>query len=433
MKKNWKILIVLMVAAIFGCVLMAGCEKEPETPAQMDYKVALTDYAGNAIGSGAVAVFYQDGTQVAMQACDANGVATKTLSTGEYTVKLQFTSGDTYYYQEEGLALTADSPELKVTLYPKAAGEQVTLNIPKWSVDELGLSVVENTPTPVYYLTEGATYVEVKPGEKTYFLFYPTRGGLYELSVLEGAGCTLGYYGTPNYIRETPIYEIVDGVCNVNVENSAVTGESIDITDDNGVKTGELSNTILLVVAVESTQASNCIVCIDRVGEPTWNVSQEEWIIYETTAKLEQCVIGENVQLKDFDLSKEYDIVYSDADGYYHVGSESGPVVYVYLTQNPRFVDCFQTILENGTVRSYFFDEKGEFVKKEAYGNCLKEYFEYADQENGVYPLTDDLKYIIQSYGESQGWWNRQDKGFIVDEDGLVEASGWLFLCCYAE
>lgn len=433
MKKALKSLGVIMLAVMLGCVMMAGCEKEPEAPAQTEYRVTLADYDGNAIVTGAVAVFYQNGTQVAMQACDASGIAAKTLATGEYTVKLQFTSGDAYYYHDDDLKVTADSPELKVTLYPKTTGEQVTLNIPTWSVDALGLTTVENTPTQVYSLAEGATYVEVRPGEKTYFLFTPTRGGMYELSVLEGAGCTFGYYGMPSYIRETPVYEIVDGVCNINVENDAATGEIIDITDDNGNKTDEVQNTLSLVLAVEATAASECIVCIDRVGEPSWNVSQEVWTIYETTARLEQCVIGENVELLDFDLTKEYSIVFSDADGMYHVGSESGPVVYVYLSQNPRFVDCFQTILENGTVRAYFFDEKGEFVKKEAYGSCLREYFEYVDKETGVYPLTNDLLYIIKTYGENQGWWDRQDKGFIVDVDGLVEASGWLFMCCYAE
>lgn len=433
MKRNWKTVVVIMIVAVLGCVVMAGCEKEPEVPAQMDYRVTLADYAGNAIGSGAIAVFYQDGTQVAMQACDANGVATKNLPTGAYTVKLQFTSGDTYYYQEEGLALTADSPELKVTLYPKASGEQVTLNIPKTTVDELGLTTVEVTPTQVYSLSEGATYVDVKPGERTYFLFMPTRGGMYELSVLEGAGCTLAYYGMPNYIRDMPVYEVLDGVCNINIKNSAATGEIIDIIDENGNKTDEVQNTLQLVVAVESTESTNCVVCIDRIGDPAWDVSQEEWTIYKTTANLEQCVIPGNVELKDFDLTKKYDIVYNKEDGLYHVGTEDGPVVYVYLTEDPRFVDCFQTILEEGAVRAYFYDENGNFVKKEAYGSCLKEYFEYVDDEYGVYPLNKDLMYIIKSYGAHQGWWDRLDKGFVVDVDNLNVDSAWLFLCCYEE
>lgn len=419
MKKVMKLATVLMIAVCLCCIMMAGCNKEPEVPAELEYKVSVKDYDGNPIGTGVIAVFYKDGEQAAMQPCDANGVAAKTLANGEYTVKLQFTGGAGYYYHEDGLTLTADAPELEIELIPNASGEQVILNIPEVSYDELGLSSVTPVETLVYQLSEGATYVSVTPGEMTYFLFTPTRGGTYELSVQEGKGCTFAYYGNPNYIRDVPIQEIVDNVCTVNVENNAVTGDA--------------DNTLVLVLAVESTEASNCVVCIDRVGDPAWSVSQEEWIIYKTTAKLEQCVIAENVELKNFDLTKEYNIVFNKEDGLYHVGSESGPVVYTYLTKNPRFVDCFQTILEEGSVRAYFYDENGKFVKKEAYGTCLKEYFEYADAENGVYPLTADLMYIIQSYGEHQGWWIRGNKGFIVDVNDLVEASAWLFMCCYAE
>lgn len=419
MKKIKRLVAVVMVAACLCCAMMTGCEKTPEVPAETEYKVSLKSYNGETVSTGVIAVFYKDGEQVAMQPCDAGGVATKTLATDAYTVKLQFTGGDTYFYHEDGLKVTAEEPNLGITLFAKASGEKTTIGIPQTNVDEWGLTTVTPIETSVYNLKEGATYVEVTPGEKTYFLFTPERGGIYELSVLEGKDCTFASYGNPNYIRETPTQEIVDGVCTINVENTSVTGDP--------------DNTQVLVMAVESEAASNCIVRIERIGDPAWSVSQEEWIIYKTTAKLEQCEIAENVELKNFDLTKEYNIVFNKEDGLYHVGSETGSVVYVYLTRNPRFVDCFQTILENGSVRAYFYDDNGNFVKKEAYGTCLKEYFEYVDAQRGVYPLTGDLMYIIQSFGDRQGWWNRDSKGFIVDVNGLVEESGWLFMCCYGE
>lgn len=422
MKKITKLVsILLIVACIGGALMMAGCEKEPEAPAQTEYKVVLKDHSGAPVGTGVIAVFYKDGVQAAMQPCNADGVAAKTLDTDTYTVKLQFTGSNAYYYHEDDLKVTADSAELQITLYAKASGEQETLNIPQTTVDELGLPQVTTVETKVYQLNEGATYVEVVPGEMTYFLFTPTRGGKFEFSVLEGTNCTFSYYGNPNYIRETPTQDIVDGVTTVNIENSAVTNDE--------------DNTIVMVLAVNAAQdASNeCIVRIERVGDTDWSPDQEEWIIYKPTEELEKCQVPEGVELKDFDLTQEYDIVFSKKDCLYHVGSEDGPVVYVYLTQDPRFVDCFQTILEEGTVRAYFYDENGKFVKKEAYGSCLKEYFEYVDDAYGVYPLNQDLMYIIKSYGAHQGWWDRLDKGFIVDVDNLNVNSAWLFLCCYEE
>lgn len=315
--------------------------------------------------------------------------------------------------------MSASAPELDITLYSKTA-DQSTLYIPHREVDEYGLTFVTNEEANVYNLNEGCTYVEVKPGEMTYFLFTPARGGMYELSVVDQQDCVFGYYGSPNYISETPLQDIVDGISTVNIEETAVTGDP--------------DNTIALVMAVSSEESTGCVVCINRVGDAAWNPSQEEWIIYETTADLSDCVLPEGTELKNFDLSQTYNLVYNPDDGFYHLDSADGKLVYVYLTKNPRFVDCFQTILEEGTVRAYFYDDDGNFVKKEAYGQCLKEYFPYADAAKGVYPLTKDLEYIIQSFGTHMGWWDASSGGYIMSNyPNLNVDSAWLFMCCYAE
>ncbi len=410
-------------------IALAGCrgtaQPEPSkptapVPTDVQYRVRVQDSTGAPAPSGTVVTFFRDGEQVGMQVCDADGVAAKGLPTGEYTVKLQFTSGeDAYYYQTEDLILSAREPSLSVTIYATASGEQQELSVPQVTIDEDGWSIVTPIPTMVYALNEGCTYVQVQPNGKTYFLFTPTRSGVFEFSVRMGDGCTFAYYGSPNYIRDTPIQEIVEGVCTVSIEDAAVTGDP--------------DNTICLVLAVESAQAEDCIVSIERVSDPAWTVSQEPWIIYETTAKLSLCTLPSDTELSDFDLTRAYDVVYNEVDGTYHLGSADGPQIYVYLTKNPRFVACFQTILNEGSVRAYFYDADGNFVKKEAYGTCLKEYISCADSKYGVYPLTEDLKYIIQSYGERQGWWNQNSMTCMIDVDDLYEASAWLFMCCYAE
>lgn len=419
--KNTKtvLCLIMAVAVIFGCFAMSGCQNAPDAQldAETEYKVSLKDYSGNAIGSGAVAVFYKDGEKVAMQVCGEDGVATKKLETGDYTVELQFTGGDAYYYHNEGLTVTDSAPELEITLYPKVSGSQITLGIPHTEVDEWGLNETTTEDQDVYYLQEGCTYVDVTPEGKTYFVFVPTRGGVYEFSVIEGDDCIFGYYGYPNYIREEPVQEIKDGVCTVNLDNSAVTGDA--------------ENTTMMVLAVTSETSEHCVVRIARVGDPEWNVSQEEWIIYENTTELEKCEISEDVELVDFDLTKSYEVVYNESDGYYHLGSADGKLIYAYLTSDPRFVDCFYTILEEGTVRAYFYDDDGNFLKKEAYGPCLKEYFDYTDDDWGVYPLTKELAYIIQSFGTKNGWWDASSYGYIVNVENLNVDSAWLFMCCY--
>lgn len=407
--------------------LLAGCQDStPDTTgsSELEYRVSLKDDMGEPVASGAIVAFYQEGVQVAMQVCDENGVAAKTLPSGNYTVQPQFTTGENnYYYPENNLALTPENTSLNITLYPKANGEATDLIIPHTEIDEDGWPVTtfdpERDTKHAYHLGEGGTYVTLTPGERTYFLFVPTRGGIYEIYVESGSGCTVGYYGVPNYIRDVPAQDIVDGVTNVSVENAAVSTDS--------------DNTTRLVLGVDSEELTGCIVRIRRLGDPAWNVSQEPWTIYERTCELTQCTLAEDITLKNFDVTKEYEIVYNAKDGYYHVGSADGPVVYAYLTKSAGYVDSFQTILNEGSVRAYFYDADGNFIKKEAYGTCLKEYFPYADKQQGVYPLTQDLKYIIQSYGNYQGWWNNDSPNFLLNVDGLNAESAWLSLCCYFE
>lgn len=423
MKLGTKILAaVLSALLLWGCAAPVAPTVEPSSGGDVAYSVQVTDANGGSV-SGTVVCFYQNGAQVAMQVCDDAGVARKSLPAGTYEIRLQYTAGADSYYNREDLTVSADAPQLTVVRYARASGEQVPINIPqtRTEVDENGLSwtITDTTEQMLYQLNEGCTYVQATPGQRSYYLFMPTRGGQYALSVEDGEGCVFGYYGNPSFIRQEPAQPIVDGVTTVNIENGAV-------TDD-------VENTTVLVLGVDSEAAAGCIVRIQRLGDPAWNVSQEDWIVYETTASLSQCSLPEGTTLTNFDLTASYTVVYNEQDGFYHLDSPDGKVIYAYLTRAPRFVDSFQTILENGTVRAYFYDETGNFIKKEAYGQCLREYFPYADAQLGVYPLTKDLKYIIESFGDHQGWWNPNSSGFLLNMENLNAESAWLFMCCYVE
>ncbi|MGN1154813.1 MAG: hypothetical protein ACI4TK_01410, partial [Agathobacter sp.] len=107
--KNMKKMIALFLACMLcGTMLLGACGNDTTTEAKKKaYKVTVKDALGNPYTSGVVVLFYQGDTQAAMQVCNENGEAVKTLETGDYTVKLQFT-GDAsgYYYDEEGLTLS---------------------------------------------------------------------------------------------------------------------------------------------------------------------------------------------------------------------------------------------------------------------------------------------------------------------------------------
>jgi len=81
----------------------------------------------------------------------------------------------------------------------------------------------------------------------------------------------------------------------------------------------------------------------------------------------------------------------------------------------------------------------GEFIKKESYSECLLKYIENVDEESGMYPLTEDLKYIIQSRGDHSGWWSDDDALYLFKNENGEKVPGinadiaWLFMCCYIE
>ena len=69
----------------------------------------------------------------------------------------------------------------------------------------------------------------------------------------------------------------------------------------------------------------------------------------------------------------------------------------------------------------------------------MLEYIEYVDENVGVYPLTEDLKYIIQQRGDYAGWWNIDGQGYIFkdmngnNDSSINEDIAWLLMCCYIE
>ena len=68
-------------------------------------------------------------------------------------------------------------------------------------------------------------------------------------------------------------------------------------------------------------------------------------------------------------------------------------------------------------------------IKKEDYTEILTKYFDNMDETYSVYPLNEDLVYIITN--ACSGWWTSSDPNYIFD--GCNPELGWLFACCYIE
>lgn len=419
--KCFKKLTGLLALLLCFATVLAACggsgKTEDTTPAteasnEATYQVTVADAIGNPYTSGVVVMFLKDGQQFAMQAVDANGVATKTMEKGEYTVELVFTGDESaYYYEKEELKLTADNTQITVTLANAISGEASTLT-------------TGDKDYQVYHVSTGCTYVTLTPGERNYFLYVPTEAGTYEFSVSDN-NAALGYYGAPHFVQEVSAVDVVDNKFTLSIRADSISAEG---------------STSVYVIGIDPGDVTECMLTINRTGDPEWSISDEPYIIYEPTAQLEAYTLPAGSNLGEFDLtaaSDAYNLVFNEADGFYHLDSADGPLVLVRLGKNSAYLDCYKTIVEHTGVKCYFFDENGEFLKKEDYTECVMKYLEYMDADNGVYPLTEDLKYIIQNHGNHSEWWDTEGSNYLfVDQNGnrvpgINSEIAWLFMCCY--
>lgn len=409
----------LCVLLLTMTLIMGACggEQAPaEAPANgsdAEYIVRVVDGSGNPYTSGIIVQFMQNGEKVALQTIDANGVAAKTMARGDYTVELMFTgNAEDYFYEKEGLTLSASQTELEVVLAQTVTSQAETLHVDGASYD-------------AYHVTVGSTHVKLTAGERNYFLFVPEVAGTYEFSVSDPTA-QLGYYGTPFFVQNTSAKEPVDGKITESIKASMI-------------GTGNTGTTVM-VLGIDAGESDSCVLTIERTGEPQWDPSDEPWQIYQPTVEVKPYTLPAGKNLMKFDITAAtdtYKLVLNEQDGFYHLDSAEGPLVLMYLGEDVQYLDCFKTILEHSGVQRYFFDENNEFLRKESYNDCLMTYISCMDEDKGVYPLTEDLKYIVQMEGEDSGWFDPNGMMYLfMDEngnyvDGINNEISWLFMCCY--
>jgi len=411
--KNIKRLISILLICVLALSFftLTACGK-----GEKDYTVNLKDALGNPYSSGIVVKFMQGGKQVAMQSCDEQGAAVKSLVNGKYDVVLSFADEDVEYYYDKDIKLSPRKNNVDVILAYKVKGEPEKLYAGTKELD-------------VYNVKDGCTYVELTEGSRNYFLFSPTKEGNYEFSIPEGKGATIGYYGAPHFVQENSAAEVKDNKFTINVKSSMIG------TNGTGTST--------FVIGIDAgKKTKNCVLGIERIGDAVKTIEDEPWTIYQKTVELQDYTLPANAEIKEFDLTAStdtYKVVLNDDDGYYHLGEKNGPLVLVRLAEDNEYIACFKTMLDRSGVNKYFFDKDDNFIKKESYSECLLEYIEYVDENEGVYPLTDDLKYIIQQRGEYVGWWDIESQSYMFKDaagNNMTDINAeiaWLFMCCYVE
>ena len=396
---------LLLALVMLLSLSLAACQTNTEAGGNATYSVKVTDAQGTPYTSGVIVKFMKDGAQVAMQAVDANGVASKEMEKGNYTVELVFTSNNAGYYDPAAAVLSATKTSIELQLTNRVGDETTALT-------------VGDQEYAAYPVVAGATYVPVKAGVRNYFLFTPEVEGTYEFSVSDSA-LSLGYYGAPHFVQSNSAIDVVNNTLTISIGQSSLGGA-------------------VYVIGIDGTDAdTNCILNILRTGAPKHDISDEPWTEYKTTAVLKPCTVtipaGKSLLYVDItSTTAKHQFVFNKADGYYHLDTENGPIIYVHLAKGAPYVALQSVIQGDGAmggapIRKYFYDDQGKFVKKEDYTNILAGYFENMDPDLGVYPLTDDLIYIIQN--GCGNWWDISSPDFIFE--GCNPELAWMFACCW--
>lgn len=415
---------ICLVALLLLPVLLAACGGGST---EADYKVTVVDASGKPCTTGYAVRFLQNGQQVAMQLPNDKGEAVKTLTKGDYTVELQFTDVEvSYHYDREAMTLSAEKTELVVEL--------------AYALPEKAQPLyVDGDETKAYHVSLGCTYLQLNDSGRSYYLFAPNEAGLYEFALL-GNQAAIGYYGAPHFVQQHSAAEVVDNKFTISVRADSLGAGGF-----------------MLVIGVDAGQG-DATLSITRLGDPEWTVADAPWVIYQPKSTITEFSLPENTNLVDFDLTAAtdtYTLVYNETDSFYHLGTADGPLVLVRLGKDAKtkYIDPLGKQIETSSVVKYFYDEDGEFVKKESYTECLWQYcdgldtnqngtveeYYYLDKGTDTYPLTEDLKYIIQQRAEYAGWIDPESEMYLFKtSDGMTIPNinheiAWLFMCCYAE
>ena len=189
-------------------------------------------------------------------------------------------------------------------------------------------------------------------------------------------------------------------------------------------------------IAVSVTGGEGTIIIVTREGDANETIYRE----YEGAKEPNKFTLTEDgSKLTYVDVTAGgFDIVLG-SDGYYHKGSANGPIVYVNLGANAPYLSL-QTMIQGsgaagGTPLVSYTKENNSTVRID-YTNFMLAHFDNMDEQYGVYPLTEDLKHVLQTAGEHYGWWdasNSNNAYLFTGVEGVNTQIAWMFACCYVE
>lgn len=415
MKRLFRLLLccvsALLILFAASCTTDNGQQNPPPADdGKVEYTLRIVDGSGNPITDGLVTA-YSGEDNVGMKRIGDTGTVVFTLAPGTYTLGFDNVPED-LAYDPAAAVFTETVRELEVVFYNKAAPAQTIFATP--FADE------EGREYETLGVTAGVYFVDLIPGEMNYFVFTPSRDGNYRVSVKASSAVDVGSYGIPMFVLQNKNIEMDGDTFLMKIRPSY-------IGDDN-------NETTQFVIGIHG-DADSCVLSILRESDYVKTPDDEIWLDVSPTVKLESFSIPyDNYSITDLDItSSDLKIVYNESDGYYHHMTADGPVVLMRVGSASKYLAALTDICDVTRFGAYIYDENGNFNRKESYNALVSAYAAVSDEKSGLYPLTDDLIYVIKQVGEYNKWWDFSGERHIFGESAptVVVSNAYLFAACY--
>jgi len=370
------------------------------------YTVSVVDADGKA-ETKIIVYLYEGDSQVKFAPLTAGKATFSTITSGEYRIVLKdMTNKRSFVYDET--VVNEENRNVTITVYNKLLTPTENIYFLSADIDDaIGFAVGEGTYS-----------VDVKGA--SYFVVRTSKAGMYTITATASEDIVVVNYGNPQIATR-----IDEGTNELVIEVPPIIDEVTPF-----------------VIAFESSKNTNAIVKIERTADLN-NPAYLPWTeVQAQSAPSSVYDLPENTELVDIDVFSSDFAVTLGNDGYYYTAD--GKLVLVKIGAEAPYLGVSLAWLVPGLLESseavetfgfYYYDDDGNFLRKENYGPVIKAYYEKCDPELGVVPLTEELVDIIKIIGNARGWWDYDsDTGFYLFGEELVnEDIAWLFACCVAK
>ena len=258
----------------------------------------------------------------------------------------------------------------------------------------------------------------IATAEVTVVTISPLETGIYTITV--GDGAAIANCGSTSALINTDV-EFGDQV--VWTCEQAGRTESIEIPDEDYQETGDMitieqyvpgQSLMLGIISDSETVTVNVAKTGEYVAPTTTNV------VYENKAALSQFAVPADATVGSYvDVYGDTHTAVLGDDGYYHLDSADGDVLLVDMNYIATLSDVLKS--DRPVMYAYVTDDAGNTTRYDIADAVLA--YEAVCDENGYYPLTEDLIFFYDTYAAGCGIYQ-----FYLSE-GYNPDCAWMFAC----